>query len=80
MFTALAAAVLVDRALLALLNFLVLPLLSLSPVLVTAYDMLKSLPGVVLLLLVVPVAVPQCMKILHRHSLRPYGRGGEHEH
>jgi hypothetical protein len=82
LFAALAAAVLVDRALLALLNFLVLPSLSLSPVLVTAYDMLKALPGIILLFLVVPAAVPQCIKIIGRHSLRPYGhgRGGEHEH
>ena len=72
----LAVAVLIDRALLALFIYAVYPLLSVNAGLMTAWDLLKSLPGIALMFIVVPVAVPRCAALLGAYSLRLY----EHRH
>lgn len=78
----LAAAVLLDRLLLVALFYIVYPLFSIDPRIITLYDLMKSLPGVVLMFVVVPLAVPRCVALLRKHSLRlfEHRHGENHEH
>jgi hypothetical protein len=78
----LAAAVLLDRLLLVALFYVVYPLFSIDPRIITLYDLVKSLPGVVLMFVVVPLAVPRCAALLRKHSLRlfEHRHGENHEH
>lgn len=78
----LAVAVLLDRLLLIALFYLIYPLFSIDSRVITLYDLLKSLPGVALLFIVVPPAVPRCVRILRKNSLHlfEHRHGGNHEH
>jgi hypothetical protein len=63
---------LLERMMLFLLYSAVLPLFGIQASLFSAYDIVKGLPGVLLLCAVVPFAVPRCVAILSRYSLRLY--------
>lgn len=76
-YAALIPAILADRIILAVMNFLILPLFSLNPVLVTAYDLLKGFPGILLMIFTVPLAVHQCRKIIGLMTLIPFEKSGE---
>jgi hypothetical protein len=79
------AALLFDRALLVGIYALVFPLLGLDAGFYGLYDAAKGLPGVILICLAAPAAVPKGVEILRRHSLRLYelkgaGHGGPEHH
>jgi hypothetical protein len=74
---AFAPAIIADRLILAGLNFLILPLFALKPMLLTGYDLLKGLPGIILMLILIPLIVPQCRKIATSMTLAPYEKTGE---
>ncbi len=76
-YTALIPAILVDRIILAVINFFILPLFSLNPVLVTLHDLLKGFPGIILMIITVPLAVPQCRKIISLITYIPYEKSGD---
>ncbi|HSV95683.1 MAG TPA: hypothetical protein VLM75_01985 [Spirochaetota bacterium] len=78
----LAVAVLLDRFLLMALFYLVYPLFSIDSRIITLYDLLKSLPGIALLFIVVPLAVLRCGAILRKNSLHlfEHRHGENHEH
>ncbi len=78
----LAAAVLLDRLLLIVLFYLVYPLFSIDSRIITIYDLIKSLPGIALLFIVVPLAVPRCVALLKKNSLHlfEHRHGEHHEH
>ncbi len=78
----LAAAVALDRILMVVLFYLVYPLFSIDARVISLYDLVKSLPGVALLFIVVPLILPQVVKILRRNSLHlfEHRRGENHEH
>lgn len=82
--TALAAALIADRILLAAFYFLVIPFFGIHAGLYTAYDLIKSLPGIVLMFVVIPLAVPGLGQVIQQRALRLYERGeaegNEHEH
>ena len=80
--TALAAAIIADRILLAAFYFLVIPLFGIHAGLYTAYDLIKSLPGIALMLVVIPLAVPRLGKVIKQRALRLYEHreGNGHEH
>lgn len=75
------AAIIVDRVLLACYYFLIIPLFGISAALYTGYDLIKSFPGILLMVAVIPVVVPKCVSIIRKHSLRLYEHNEqEHEH
>jgi len=63
---------LLERGLLFLLYSVVLPLFGVQAALFSIYDILRGLPGIFLLCAVVPFAVPRCVAILSKYSLRLY--------
>jgi len=66
----LVAAVLIDRLLLAVLFYFIYPLFSIDARIITLYDLVKSLPGIALMFIVTPLAVPRCVALLKKHSLQ----------
>ncbi len=76
----LAAAILLDRLLLVALFYFIYPLFSIDARIITLYDLLKSLPGVALMFVVTPLAVPRCVDLLERNSLRLFEHGGGENH
>ncbi|MBN1534038.1 MAG: hypothetical protein JXA20_15315 [Spirochaetes bacterium] len=77
------AAIALDRALLVAAYYIAAPLFSVSFGIISAYDILKSLPGILIMLVMVPVAVPRGLALLRRNSLNPYGgrkMRGDHPH
>jgi hypothetical protein len=73
-------AIAIDRAMLVAAYFIAAPLFSVSFGIISVIDLLKSLPGIGIMLVMVPVAVPRALSLLRKNSLRPYGtekiRGG----
>lgn len=63
---------LLERMMLFILYGAVLPLFGIQAALFSAYDIIRGLPGILLLCAVVPFAVPRCVAILSRYSLRLY--------
>ncbi|HOP62188.1 MAG TPA: hypothetical protein PK358_08250 [Spirochaetota bacterium] len=76
-YVALIPAILLDRIILAVINYFILPLFALNPLLVTAYDLLKGLPGIIIMLVIVPLTVPQCRKLVAGMNLLPFEEYGE---
>lgn len=70
-----------ERALYSLLNFIVMPLLGISGGLMSLYGILKGAPGIILISIAAPFAVPKFLHLVNRFALRPYERnsvpGGE---
>lgn len=71
----LVCAIVADRIVMALLNMVLLPLLEIRSSIVTAFDLLKGMPGIILMCVIVPVLVPKCVEILQKHSLKLYEHG-----
>ncbi len=65
-------AVLFDRALIWIIYSYMMPLFQIHGPAYSLYDLLKSLPGIVILLTAVPAAIPLLGKILAQQTLRPY--------
>lgn len=73
----LVAAFAVERSLMALLYRFVMPLFGVSGKVFTAYDLVKSLPGIAIIFAAAPFAVPKAAQLLRRFSIRPYERSGD---
>ncbi len=73
---ALLAAIALDRAVMVTAYYFVAPLFSVSFGVLSAYDLLKSTPGILIMIVLVPVAVPRAVALIQRRSLRLY----EHTH
>jgi len=69
----------VDRAILVAAYYLIAPLFSINVGIASAYDIIKSFPGIILMCLIVPVAVPRFIRLIDRNSLRPYEHKNEKE-
>lgn len=65
-------AIVIDRLLLVLFYYLIIPLFHIDYGIYTAYDLVKCFPGIVLIGILVPVLVPRAIDILNRYSLRLY--------
>jgi hypothetical protein len=65
-------AIVADRIIMALLYMVLLPLLEIRSSIVTAFDLLKGMPGIILMCVIVPVLVPKCVEILQKYSLKLY--------
>jgi hypothetical protein len=65
-------AIVMDRLLLVLFYYLIIPLFHINYGLYTAYDLVKCFPGIVLICILVPILVPRAIDILNRYSLRLY--------
>jgi len=78
----LAAALLLDRVLMLVMYGGILPMLGMRTGLFVLYDLARGLPGMALILLAVPPAVPGALGLLRKHSLRPreYQDTVEHGH
>lgn len=59
-------AILIDRLLLYFLYAIIMPQIHLSATLFTAYDIIKSFPGVILIIIITPAAVKGINSILER--------------
>jgi hypothetical protein len=68
----LAAALLAERIVMLALFNTVMPLAGMNTSLFALYELARGLPGVILILAVVPLVVPRSLDILERHSLRLY--------
>lgn len=68
----LSIAILADRAVLVLLYMFIMPRFHISFKAFTLYDTMKSLPGIVLMLVLVPVLVPLSQRILKSTQPRLY--------
>ncbi|HDP81241.1 MAG TPA: hypothetical protein ENN21_10415 [Spirochaetes bacterium] len=77
---ALLTAILADRLILVGVYYIIIPYFGINFGLYTAYDLLKGLPGIILMAVVVPPAVPGLKKIIQRQSLRLFEHGGTHTH
>ncbi len=64
-------ALLLDRVILLAMYGWVLPMLRLSSVQFALFDLAKGLPGIALILIAVPPAVPRALALLEKYSLRP---------
>ena len=56
----------------ALFYYFIIPLFHIKYGLYTAYDLIKGLPGIVLIFVLVPIIVPRALDVLNRYSLRLY--------
>jgi hypothetical protein len=65
-------AIAIDRLLLAVFYYFIIPLFHIKYGLYTAYDLIKGLPGIVLVFILVPILVPRAVDVLNRYSLRLY--------
>ena len=65
-------AIVIDRLLLVLFYYLIIPLFHINYGIYTAYDLVKCFPGIVLIVILVPVLVPRAIDVLNRYSLRLY--------
>lgn len=69
-------AILSERLVLVLMLSLVMPLFQISYKAFSIYEIVKGLPGIILILITVPLMVGRVQKVLARRSLRPF----EHSH
>ncbi|MFH0977404.1 MAG: hypothetical protein V1874_16620 [Spirochaetota bacterium] len=74
------AAIIIDRLILACYYFLIIPLFGISPEIYTAYHLIKSFPGLLLMIITVPLLVPVCVRIIKNKSLRLYEHNERHHH
>jgi len=72
----LAVAILAERTVLLFMLSLVMPMFQVSYKAFGIYEIVKGLPGVILILVIVPIMVGRVKNILKRRSLRPF----EHSH
>ena len=75
----LVAAIVCDRLVLVILYSFVMPLFDISAGLFSLYDIARGIPGIILMLLLVPVMVRRSRQLLARHSLRLYEHS-DHSH
>lgn len=68
----LSLAVVIDRLLLIVFYYMIIPLFHIDFGLYTAYDLLKGIPGIILILILVPLVVPRALAVIKRYSLRLY--------
>jgi hypothetical protein len=68
----LVSGLLIERTVMAVLYLLILPQFGVHGGVYTAYDLLKGMPGIILILVITPVAAPRCAKLLKKKSLRLY--------
>jgi hypothetical protein len=68
----LALAIAIDRMLLIVFYYMIIPLFHINFGLYTAYDLLKGIPGIILILVLVPLLVPRALAVINRYSLRLY--------
>lgn len=71
--------IVLERMVLVAGYYLVAPLFSISIGIASLYDILKSVPGIILLALAVPVTVPRCIQIMNRKGLHLYENKQERE-
>jgi len=74
------AAIIIDRLILACYYFLIIPLFGISPEIYTAYHLIKSFPGLLLMIIIVPVVLPVCMNIIKKKSLKLYEHKESNSH
>ncbi len=67
-FFIVAIAIAVDRVILYGIMAHVMPLFNISPVLFTLFDIIKSFPGIILLLIITPIAIQGIARILQRNA------------
>lgn len=61
-----------ERIMLFLMYSAILPLFGIQVAMFSVYDIVRGLPGILLLCAVAPFAVPRCTAILSKYSLRLY--------
>ena len=76
-FLSLLAALMLERLTMALLYLFIMPLFGVNAEAFTIYDLARGLPGVGLILILVPVIVPRAIRIINRNRLRLYEKKGE---
>jgi hypothetical protein len=69
-------ALLAERLLQTLLYLLVMPLFGVPAAAFSIYNILKVMPGIILMIVVVPLAVPAARKVISKYALRLF----EHSH
>ncbi|MBN2041146.1 MAG: hypothetical protein JW864_13975 [Spirochaetes bacterium] len=66
------AAIIIDRILLVLYYLVIIPLFGINAPAFTLFQLVKSLPGIILMFILVPVLVPRLNSLIKNRSLRPY--------
>ncbi len=73
-------AIIADRSILALCYCFIMPLFSINPKIYIMYDLFKGMPGIIIMMLVLPFAVPRSTALLGKYSLRLYENRHEEHH
>lgn len=73
-------AIIADRIILAFYYFLIIPFFGVSPEIYTVYHLIKSFPGLLLMIITVPTVLPVCIKIIKLKSLSLYEHKENHQH